>query len=51
MPAWFPPLMSAATVILVANGALGVRRLSERGLFVTLRFRLALRGWDGRIAD
>jgi len=38
-------------VIAVANGALAVRRLRERGLFVTLRFRLALRRWDGRIAD
>jgi hypothetical protein len=51
MPPWFAPLVCAATVILVANGALGVRRLRERGLFVRLRFRLALRRWDGRIGD
>ena len=51
MPAWLPPLLCATVVILVANGALVVRRLRARGLFVRLRFRLALRRWDGRVAD
>jgi hypothetical protein len=51
MPAWCAPLIPAATVILAANGALGVRRIRERGVLVRLRFRVALRRWDGRIPE
>jgi len=51
MPAWCAPLILAGSVILAANGALGLRRLRERGLLATLRFRVALRRWDGRIPE
>ena len=47
MPAWCAPLLGALTVIAIANGALGVRRLRERGVFLRIRFWIELRRWDG----
>jgi len=49
VPAWGAPLIGAVTVIAIANGALGARRLRERGVFLRIRFWIALRRWDGRI--